>query len=97
MEKLECIIVHGSMSSVSLSLDTRMICTILLMFMMERLFANQVDYYKLLNKQTMIGDHVYVFLAFFGPNLEEKEEGQKRSIFACAQAIFVYGGHIPHT
>ena len=75
MKKLECIIVHGSMpsvsSSASLSLATWTICTILLMFVTARLFANEVDYYKLLN---------IVFFTFFDPDLE-KEEDYKRSIF----------------
>ena len=35
----------------------------------------------------MIGAHVYVFFTFFGPNLVEKEEDKKRSIFAHASAI----------
>ena len=35
----------------------------------------------------MIGDHVYVFFTFFGPDLEEKEEDKRRSIFARASAI----------
>ena len=43
----------------------------------------------------MIADHVHVFFTFFGPDLVEKEE-DKKSIFAHARAIFVYGGHIPH-
>ena len=33
----------------------------------------------------MIGDHVYVFITFFGPDLEDK----KRSIFARASAILL--------
>ena len=48
MEKLECIIVHRSMSLVSslasLSLATRTISTILVMFATAKLFANEVDY-----------------------------------------------------
>ena len=35
----------------------------------------------------MIGDHVYVFFTFFGPDLEVKEEDKRRSIFARASAI----------
>ena len=35
----------------------------------------------------MIGDHVYVFFTFFGPDLGEKEEDKRRSIFARASAI----------
>ena len=48
MEKLECVIVHQSMplvsSSAALSLATLTICTILVMFVMMKLFANEVDY-----------------------------------------------------
>ena len=55
MEKLECIIVHRSMSLVSslasLSLATPTISTILVMFVTAKLFANEVDYQNLLNMQ----------------------------------------------
>ena len=60
MEKLECLIVHGPMPSVSsssfLSLATLTICTILLMFMTARLFANEVDYYKHFSMQWQNSD-----------------------------------------
>ena len=60
MEKLECIIVHGSMSSVSgsvsLSLATLTSCAIILMFVTARLFANEVDYYKHLYMQWQNND-----------------------------------------
>ena len=48
MEKLECVIVHRSIllvsSSASLSLAILTICTILVMFVTAKLFANEVDY-----------------------------------------------------
>ena len=48
MEKLECIIMHRSMSLVSslsfLSLATPTFSTILVMFATAKLFANEVDY-----------------------------------------------------
>ena len=60
MEKLECIIVNGPMPSVSssssLSLATVTIRANLLMFVMARLFTNEVDYYKLFNMQWQNND-----------------------------------------
>ena len=48
MEKIECVIVHQSIllvsSLASLSLATPTICTVLMMFMTAKLFANEVDY-----------------------------------------------------
>ena len=38
----------------------------------------------------MIGIYVHVKLAFCGPDLEEKEEDKRRSIFACAGSHIVY-------
>ena len=37
----------------------------------------------------MIADHVYVFFTFFGPDLVEKLEDKRRSIFARASAILL--------
>ena len=43
----------------------------------------------------MIGDHVYVFFTFFGPDPVEKEEDKKVN-FRPRFSHFVYGGHNPH-
>ena len=55
MEKLECIIVHGTMPSVpnlaSPSLSTQTICAILLGLMTARFLATEMDYLQTLNVQ----------------------------------------------
>ena len=44
----------------------------------------------------MIGDHNDVTVTLLKPNLEEKEEDKRGSIFARDQSHIVYIGHIPH-
>ena len=46
--------------------------------------------------RTVIGDHGDVTVTLLEPNLEEKEEDNRRSIFTRAQSHIVYIGHIPH-